>query len=274
MRALGIFRYHWLRNRSALIILFAIMLAISVGTSLFLMHYTAATVSMEMTGEGVEVYESHADMSAFSDPDTFTSLAIFEWAMLVFALMLVGKERKYLVTMSAARWEILLGNGLFLLSLAAAMALSVWFLNVVGRAVLWIVGFRVRDGWNVKMLLWANNPLMGQKILLHFSQLVFEAGMFTLIGHLFSRWRKQILILFGVCVALGITLIVQLNFGYYVKNIEDFLKFVEWAVYTLEPVIKKLFYSVKDWAFALRQIVVGLLLTLVSYPIMRRVAVR
>ena len=98
--------------------------------------------------------------------------------------------------------------------------------------------------------------------------------MFTLIGHLFSRWRKQILILFGVCVALGITLIVQLNFGYYVKNIEDFLKFVEWAVYTLEPVIKKLFYSVKDWAFALRQIVVGLLLTLVSYPIMRRVAVR
>jgi len=267
MRALKLCKYHLARHARKIMIYALIVLILSLGSMLIAINYSQGN---------------------FIDPADFTSSSSFSILVTVFALWLVNRERKFMVSLSVTRRELLLGSLYFLIALAALMTAAQYLVDVIGRGVMWIAGTTPRGGWNarfiaghsptagwsVELLFTGGNPRWAEVLLSNFSAMVSDAGIYTLIGYLFLRWWKVILIMLASGIVLLIVLATQIRFFQQLNELANFLTwFVQWLVETAIPAIIDFVYNSSLWLVVSRNAAICAACFALSYPVMRKMPV-
>ena len=135
---------------------------------------------------------------------------------------------------------------------------------------MWGAGFHIRNGWNASILFTGGNQNILADLFVGFASMISLSGIYTLLGYLFTRWWKQILILFAVGVAAAIIFATQIRIGKYLPELRDWLEwFILWLFDVAIPAIEAYFSETRPSILSLRYLATGVAATLLSYPIMR-----
>lgn len=269
MRAWGLMCFQMKRQRVKMILYVSCVLAISL-VSIFMLLPYARTLSLEGGVGDMAVRESNAGLTLYDNPASMTNASLFSAFVWISALWLVRRERKFEVSLSVARFEMLAGSFLYIVAAAAAMTLSYLLVSVVGRGVMWLGGFRLRNGWNLKVLLTGGDDRLCQTLLVAFTGMISTACAYTFIGYLMARWWKQILILFAVGVALLILFLTQMNTVRLFMLARDWLaQNVAWLVDELLAAYVRAVLESNPYQVALYDLLIALGAMALSYPVMR-----
>jgi len=198
-------------------------------------------------------------------------LTAFVWMS---ALWLSMREHKFMVSLSVTRVEILLTSIYYLATLSVIMTGVLWVSSTLGRAVLWVSGFKLRDGWDAYTLLTGKNSNILGDLLLSFTGKFLYAGAYSLTGYILMRWWKVILIGFGALIALIITVTTQIDLPAYITDLRPFFEWlVQWIYETAIPIIRGFFEESRLYVLTLRDMGLALFYFALCYPVMRKIAV-
>jgi len=272
MRAVRLTRYHFARHERKILIYVLIALIISLSSALFILPYTESRV-MVNTGDTVVIDRAHVGMAMYEVPAEFTSPFLFTALVALSALWLTGRERKFLVSMSVTRRELLLCSLYYLVLLSVILTIAQFAVAIVGRGVMWIAGFAPRGGWTVEKLV-TGGPGWAERHLSDFTVRLRYAGVYTLIGYLFARWWKVIVIAFASGVALLIVLISQVNLIRLLPQLFDYLTWlIPWIFTEAIPAVIDYLTNSSTWEGVAVNLVICLGAFALSYPVMRRMPV-
>lgn len=271
MNIMGVAKYHW-RRRWFLSAAFVLTMVVIVLVSAGVLILNNRTVSMALDAQGRVIEHVSYDTVAFqSDPSRLINPSAFGMLVFLFALAILKRDRMFLVSVSVPRYQVLLGSFVFLTSLSVALALIGGIIApVFCRAVLWAVGFPIRGGWNAQALFTGNNPNLMRDILISICDMIGSAGLFTLLGYIFLRWWKPLLILFGAGIAVMILLVTMVQWETYIAQLLlRAADWVQWAIEQLIPMIQNFFSGENQVAWAWTELIAGFACTALAYPVMR-----
>lgn len=271
MKIMGVMKYHW-RRRWFLTMVFCLGVLVVTALVAGSLIVRSREVTNVVNAEGQIVpHVSYTNVTFAANPDRLMDASAFSFLVFLFSLAIVNRDRRFLVSLSVPRYQILLGSMLFLLSLALALAvLGGLILPVLARLVLMGIGFPIRGGWSAAAVLTGNNINMGRDVLLEVCSMICTAGVFTLLGYVFLRWWKVLLILGSAGIVAIILLVAMVNWqsmiGVYAAQLLDWL---EWFVETWLPRIVEFFQNPEPVRIGLIQLGVGVGCSILSYPVMR-----
>ena len=253
MRVGGVVRYNYIRYGKALLAALIVVTVLTVGSNIAMRFIQADNMRIEAMGNGTYgAVASYDAMRIYSNPASFEWTGMFSWVILWMSCTLTGRDRKFLVTLSVSRYEILMGNFLFLTTMALASTVLSTQTLILGNSARFLF-----DGTMV------------------FSDFMFTIGLFTLLGYLFGRWWKQLLIIMGAGLVIFIVVMSQLALGNFSKEIVDgIVWFADFAVQRIAPAIEKLFEWRESYQMILIQLGLGVGLTALSYPVLYKFKIK
>lgn len=271
MKIMGVMKYHW-RRRWFLSMVFCLGSVAIMGVMLAVMFLMFREVTSVVNAEGQIVqHVSYTNLRLVSDSRISVTYSGLSFLVFLFSLAILNRDRRFLVSLSVPRYQILLGSFLFLVSLALALAvLSGLILPALTRLVMMGIGFPVRGGWSATAVLTGNNINMGRDVLLEVCSMICTAGVFTLLGYVFLRWWKILLILGSAFIVAIILLVAMINWesmlSVYALRLADWL---QWLVETWLPRVVEFFRNPEPVRTGLIQLGVGVGCSILSYPVMR-----
>ena len=272
-RSIKLTMYHIRRHYKKILFFSAIVLALSILIA-FLNLWNARSMRMTLTGSGMEFRDAYHGVSIYTNPFAVTNGSVFSVAVWLIALFIIKREHKFLIAQSVSRIEIIVTTVCFSAVLSLMMTLIMWLASILGILSIWIGGFNISGGWTAAALLTGNNPKLAVTLFESFSGMFASAGIYTLIGYLFVRWWKIILIIAGAGIAALILFVTQIQVSQYLQQIaENAIEFIRWFVDTFIPYLID-FYNDDHAFFRIgSNMLAGLATFAVSYPVMRRMPV-
>jgi hypothetical protein len=276
MRVGGVIRYNYIRYGKGLLAALITVVILTVGSNIALRFIQAENMRIEMQANGsYGAVASFDAMRIYSNPASFEWVGVFSWMILWMSCTLTGRDRKFLVTLSVSRYEILLGNFLFMLSLAVMATVLAWLIPLINRLALLAVGFRFQNNLSTQTLILGNSARFLFDGVMLFSDFVLIIGAFTFLGYLFGRWWKQLLVIMGAGLVIFIVVMSQLALGNFSKEIVDgIIWFADYAVSHIAPAIEQLFEWRESYQMILLQLGLGVGLTALSYPVLYKFKIK
>ena len=275
MRATGVFKSQWtVQRRSILVFLLALFLIASVG-AIFTSYQTKTFgVVITETGQYVENVEYYG-MAQYNNPETFGNTIFLTWCLIALSISFAGKYRRFFISLSVSRYELLIGNFLHLVSLAALFTVAAWLIPFLSRLVLLSTGFRFAQGVSTREIILGSSKNVLFDGIRIFCEFVLAIGIGTFVGYLFVRWWKIILVLMGTGVVMLIVVASQHALG---RNMELLTRFIiwlqDWMSTSLLPFLKSVLRAPITWRSLLYYFLTGVVFTGLSYPILRRMPVK
>ncbi len=262
------FRRHWKKLALFLAAVFALSMY-----ALFLMERVMpVTTAIQDTGAGLEVRRAATGMRIYDDPSTFTSYSLMRTFIAAMAVFLVWRERRFLATLSFTRRGILLNCQGFLLVLALLMVFFAWLLPVLGRGVLWLCGFQLERDWSVELLLTGGLTDWWVPLVEMLTTSLMTAGLWTLIGAVWVRWWKPLLLILAACVALLFLMAAQVRWLNILTELQKTVEsWIIWFFDTALPFLTEVHdrLQAQMWQRLAVQVGIGLAGALLSYPVTR-----
>ncbi len=275
MRAVGVLKSQWIvRWKSVLALLLALILLASVIA--IISSFQARTVGVRINEHGQYVKNvEYYDMVQYRTPKTFDNTGILLWCLIFLSIYFAGKYRKFFISLSVSRYEMLIGNFLYLASLAVIFIVAAWLTPFLSRMALLLTGFRFASGVSMREIIWGSSKNIlfdGAKI---FCEFVLTIGISTFVGYLFARWWKIILLLMGLGIVSMIIVVMQVQLG---KNLELLIRFADWLAEWMRmsfiPFIEKVVTTSITWKTLAYYFLMGVGFTALSYPILRKMPVK
>lgn len=276
MRVGGVVRYNYIRYGKALLAALIVVTVLTVGSNIAMRFIQADNMRIEAMGNGTYgAVASYDAMRIYSNPASFEWTGMFSWVILWMSCTLTGRDRKFLVTLSVSRYEILMGNFLFLITMALASTVLSWLIPLINRLALLAVGFRFQSTLSTQTLILGNSVRFLFDGAMVFSDFMFTIGLFTLLGYLFGRWWKQILVIMGAGLVIFIVVMSQLALGTFSKEIVDGIRWAaDFAITRIAPAIETLFEWRESYQMILIQLGLGVGLTALSYPVLYKFKIK
>lgn len=271
MNVMAVAKYQWRRQHKLIYIYIGIMLLSVIITAAALM-FSMREVSMtiDQTGRIVN-HVSYGAVAFLDDPSRILEPSAFTMLIIILVFVALRRDREFLVSCSVPRYRVLLGSLAFLGIMSVA-------LSVVGglvapailRVALLLFGFPLKGGWSVNTIILGGNARLPLDMLTATMDMMAFAGIYTMLGYIFLRWWKVILVLFGAFVGTIILLVAMVQWQTVVAQIVmNFADWVEWAMEQLIPLIESFFSKENQLVYSTRFLGVGLISMLISYPVMR-----
>lgn len=271
MRVGTVNNYFWMRfGRTVGIYMIAILVFLLVGLFIMMPYATERVLQVGVDGD-IAIEQTNSGLTMYVDPSVIVSVGSYSYVIAILALLLIGRERQFFVSMSTSRYEVLLGSLLFLVTMSAALAVvGGLLLPILVRLVLSVAGFTTRGGWSAQVILTGGDTLWWRTVILNFLDMVEMAGWVTLAGYLIKRWWKAMLIIGGAGIVLVILLATQLSSTRYVQMLAEWaINAINWFIEDAWPAMERYFAETNLGIIALRKIGAGVVLTALSYPVMR-----
>lgn len=276
MRISGVVKYHFQRRwRMSLIFVLAVCLITAI-TAVSLLK-TGREVSTIVNEQGqVVTHVSYGNVAFMNDPSKLINASAFVFLIYLFSVAILSRDRRFLVSLSVPRSQILIGSFLFMLALSVCLAiLGGLILPIAARLLMMLFGLPIRGGWSASAILTGNNPNLLRDVFVEFCSMMFASGLLTLFGYVFLRWWKVLLILFGAGIVLIILLVNMIQWQTFLSS---FLRDgAHWVLNFLEDFLPRLidfFENGDHLKLALIQLGIGLGGSCLSYPVMRGMPVR
>lgn len=269
MTALRLIPYFFRRHYKKLLIFAAALLLMSFAMVLMTMNSLRGT-KLELGGGTVLTRETYYG-TVTANPFATTNTSVFSMVVAVIAIFLVKRERKAAIARSIARHQFLLGTAAFLLALSAAMAVVMWIEQMLGVLLLISLGFFPPEGWDVMTILTGNNQNILADVLMNFLNMFAAGAYYTLIGYLFARWWKALLVIMGAGIVLTVIFFTQVNRFTVSQDLIVMLQnVVDWAENVLVPWIERWYAETRLYMLALRPLTGAAASLLLCYPIILR----
>ena len=258
------FRRHWKKLVLFLVAVFALSMY-----ALFLMERVMPVTN---SASGGELRRAAGGMRIYDDPSTFTSYPLMRTFIAGMAVWLVWRERRFLASLSFTRRRILLGSMGYLFVLSLMMAFFAWLLPVMGRGTLWLCGFQLEREWTVQVLLTGGLSDWWVPLLEMFTTSLMTAGLWTLIGAVWVRWYKPLLIVIAMGVGLMFLMAAQVRWLQALTRIQSLLE--QWIIWFFDTALPYLTdgrgrIQAHMWQRLAIQVGIGLVSALISYPVTR-----
>lgn len=263
-------RRHWKKLTFFLAAVFALSLYV-----LFVVQGALpVTTDIMRTIDGLEVREAVTGMKIYEDPSAFTSTGLLQSFVAFMAIWIMWKERRFLVTLSMTRGQVLLGSLGYLLVLSLILTLAYMLLPAMGRGILWICGFHLEKPWSIEILLTGGDPEWWISALHMLAGSLFLAGYWTFLAAVWNRWWKILLLLGGIGIALLILFASQIRWldSGILANLEQHAAdMIIWIFDEMIPAIIRFFEYIASHALMViaAKAGAGILLSLLSYPVVR-----
>ena len=257
---------------SVLALFLAAVFALSMYALFLMERVMPVTTAIQDTGAGLEVRRAATGMRIYDDPSTFTSYSLMRTFIAAMAVFLVWRERRFLATLSFTRRGILLNCQGFLLVLALLMVFFAWLLPVLGRGVLWLCGFQLERDWSVELLLTGGLTDWWVPLVEMLTTSLMTAGLWTLIGAVWVRWWKPLLLILAACVALLFLMAAQVRWLNILTELQKTVEsWIIWFFDTALPFLTEMHdrLQAQMWQRLAVQVGIGLAGALLSYPVTR-----
>lgn len=271
MRTATINKYFFSRyGRTVGFYLLGVLVFLLIGL-LIMLPYAQERV-MEIGADGdISIETTNSGLTMYINPAAIVSASSYSYVVAILALIIIGRERQFFVSMSTTRYEVLIGSFLFLITMALALTVvGGLILPILVRLILPLMGFTTKGGWTVNTILIGGDSLWWRTLILNFLDMVEMAGWVTLVGYLIKRWWKIMLILGGAGIVVFILMVTQLSSTRFVQALGQWaIETIDWFMNEGWPAIERYFSETNLGIIALRKVGVGVGLTALSYPIMR-----
>jgi len=270
MRVKAVNSYFWRRYGMGVGIYFAIYLAMVIIVALVMMRVTAIETVRLNTGN-VEMMTTHDGMRAYDDASSITSDIPYVMLIPVLGFLVIRRDRRFLVAMSTARYEVLTGSLAFLLSMSLSLAVvGSIIMPTVSNLILWAMGFSIRGGWTALSVVTGGHADWWRTMLINLFDMIQYAGIATILGYVMLRWWKPILIASVAGIVVLILIATQLYMNTYVQKLaESAIWLINKLVEEIWPAFERYMSGTNLALIAGQKIAVGIGLTALAYPIMR-----
>lgn len=270
MRTTSVMRYFWMRY-GKIVGFYMVGLLVFMLVGLFIMVPYTQERTLQFNTDGISVESTNTGLNLYVDPSVVVGTGSFSFIVFLLALIISGRDRQFFVAMSTSRYEVLIGSFVFLITLSAALAVvGGLVLPILIRLVLMLTGFGVQNGWSANVVLTGGDSLWWRAIISDFLDMVELAGIMTLVGYLFRRWWKVILVIMAAGIVTMILLATQLNSSRYIQMLFEWgIQFFTWLSEVALPAMERYFNETHLALIALRKVAVATVLTALSYPVMR-----
>lgn len=268
---MGVIKYHWRRRWFVSTVYVVLMIAIVLVSAAALMTSARETSIIVDSSGRIVTRDTYNSVAFLDDPSRLINPSAFGMLVFLCSFAILKRDRMFLVSLSMPRYQVLTGSFAFLVSLSAALALVGGVIApFICRAILLIVGFPLKGGWSAATLFTGGDPDLPMNMLASMLEMIGSAGICTLVGYVFLRWWKPLLILFGAGIAAILLMVTMIQWETFLAGIlVDFAKWVNWAAEQLIPLIQRFFEEDNRMVWALREFGAGLACIVLSYPVMR-----
>ena len=269
MNMVSVMKYYWRCNKLAISVFCLVTIASMLLNTAALVRNTRTVTTMPNAQGVITQHVSYSNLAFQSNLGRLNNAAPFGLLATLFALATIKKDREFLVSCSVPRYRIWLGTCAFLILLSAALAvMSGLIAPALCRAGLMAIQFPMEGGW--QSVPTGNDPHVMRTILITAMSSIGTAGCYMLIGYLFARWWKVILIGFGVLLVTFILLANMVRWQTYLAEVMANLSvYIEDFMRNIVPQLQAFFSEENRMRLTLYQLGIGCICMLLSYPVMR-----
>lgn len=275
MRIMPLCRYYMRRHVPAILIYTAIGLAMTLFT-LFMMVNVSSNMVVDVSGGDLSVYETGMNSNLYNDPSGVVVSGNFSMMIVIVALLLIKRNRELMTTLSVTRYEQIVGGFVYLLIMSAGLTiLSEWLVPMLTFLVMAVFSLPVRGGWSAVRILTLGSDNLLLTMYKSFIMMIASFGLLTLLGYIFQRWWKIILIAFAALTLGAIIAFSQYSTSRFITYVlENAEQIADYILDVVVPFFGRMFDSSNVFLYTLRFVGFSVVCTLISYPIMRRMPVR